>query len=441
MTLLLTLALFGLISAALVILFARNYWAAWVCVLFANCLNYAVGSDAILLGTIHLNPLDLLYFCLIPAGVVRSRFHELRVSSLTIFTAGYVLLFAFSTARGLGSFDLATVGNEGRGLIGEVIALLYFTTIPHEPKIVKRVVLAYIVYSVILIGICAGHYAGLPIGGVVGVTNNQPIIQGDIDRGLPATAAASIELALIFAASWVVYRKHSRWLPVVVGLSTIALLVLQHRSVWAMLIVAVICAALIDRPFFRYLLRVGGAVAAIGAVVLVSYIGVRQQLTGELEQSATNTNTLEWRFESWQRSVEQDQSALSVLVGLPVGSGYLRLDTNAGGFINFPPHNEFINQYLRVGILGTILLVLFLLRPVYLYFRNPDSGRLLYPSPACWILVTLSVIVFGFPYSYNLDAIALVAMANGLMYEPQAMSSAASEATGSWVFEGAGQLE
>jgi O-antigen ligase len=104
-----------------------------------------------------------------------------------------------------------------------------------------------------------------------------------------------------------------------------------------------------------------------------------------------------------------------VLIGFPIGSGYLRLDSAASGYIDAQPHNEIVNQYLRVGVFGTILLILFTVRPIYIYFREPDSGSLLYPTPASWVLVTIGVIVFGFPYSYSLEIFALVAMANGLI--------------------------
>ncbi|MGD0734810.1 MAG: hypothetical protein ABR976_06665 [Terracidiphilus sp.] len=408
----------GTVYVSLVWLLVRNFMVAWICVLTLTCLNFAFGSAVVVLGSVHLDLLDVLYFCLLPAGIIRLRFQELKLSTLNLLIGGYVFLFVLSVARGLAAFDLVTVGNEGRGLIGEVLALTYFTTIPHDRKIVKRVVIAQIVYSAVLVLICVLHYAGVPIGGIVGVTNGQKVYEGGIDRALPAGAVASIELAILFAASWAVYRNRSRWLQWLIGVFIAVVIVLQHRTVWVMLAITLAAAALIDARIARYLSKIGGAVTVLACIVLLAFIGLRTQIVGELQDSATNTDTLQWRFEGLESYLADDQSPLTVLIGMPIGSGYLRLDSSAGGYTNFQPHNEIVNQYLRVGIFGALLLILYTVRPIYIYFRDPNSGSLLYPTPASWILVTIGVIVFSFPYSYSVELFALVAMANGLIEAP-----------------------
>jgi len=406
----------GILYVSTVWLLVRNFLLAWILVLVASCSSYAFGAFAIVLINIHIYPLDFLDVCLLSAGIIRFRFQDLKLSTLYILVGGYLLLFALSVARGLATFDLATVGNEGRGLIGEVLALTYFTTIPYDRKIIKEIVIAQIAFSTALVLICILHFAGLPIGGVVGITNGQKIYDtGAIDRGLPAGAAASIELSVLFAASWATYRKHTRWLPWLIGIFIPTVILMQHRSVWAMLVVTLVAAWLIDVKVTQYLWKIGGAVAVIASIVIFSYIGLRSNLTEEFKYSTTNTGTLQWRIEGWIDSVSADQSPLSVLIGLPIGSGYLRLDSGAGGYTNFPPHNEIVNQYLRVGVIGAVIIILFMLRPIYIYFRDPDSGSLLYPTPTSWILVTIGVIVFGIPYSFSLELFALVAMANRIL--------------------------
>jgi hypothetical protein len=408
----------GTVYISLVWLLVRNFMVAWICLLIFTCLNYAFGTGVIVLGRIHLDPLDLLYFCLLPAGIIRFRFQDLKLSTLNVLVGGYLILFGLSAVRGFAAFDITTVGTEGRGLIGEVLAFAYFTTIPHDRKIVKKVVIAQIVYSAVLVLIAVLHYAGVPIGGSIGVTNGQKVFEGGIDRAVPAGAAASIELSMLFAASWAVYRNHSRWLHWLIGFFIAILIVLQHRTVWAMVAITLAAAALIDPKIVRYFWKIGGAVAIFACIVLFSFIGFRTQLVGELRNSATDTGTLQWRIEAWERSVSDDQSPLTALIGLPIGSGYVRLDSAAGGYTNLQPHDEIVNQYLRVGVFGAVIVILFTIRPIYIYFREPDSGSLLYPTPASWILVIIGLIVFGFPNSYPLELFALIAMANGLIEVP-----------------------
>ena len=76
----------------LVWLLARNFLLAWILVLTVTCLNFAFGTIAIVLGRIHLDPLDLLYFCLLSAGIVRFRFQDLKFSTLNLLVGGYLFL-------------------------------------------------------------------------------------------------------------------------------------------------------------------------------------------------------------------------------------------------------------------------------------------------------------------------------------------------------------
>jgi len=75
-----------------------------------------------------------------------------------------------------------------------------------------------------------------------------------------------------------------------------------------MFVVTLAAAFLIDARITRYLWKIGGAVAILACIVLFSFIGLRTQLVGELQDSATNTNTLQWRIEGWERSFSDDQS-------------------------------------------------------------------------------------------------------------------------------------
>lgn len=258
------------------------------------------------------------------------------------------------------------------------------------------------------------HYAGLPVGGTLGIAKDL-VLNEDIDRALPAAAASSIELSLLLLASWAVYRRHLRWIPVLCAAFLPLVIVLQHRTVWAMLAGTLLASAYLDRGVFRYLLRISAVAAGIGLIILTVNGELRVRLTDQLRESATNSDTFEWRLESWKRSLAQDQSVATMLVGLPVGSGFLRIDTAEGTYTAFPPHDEFINEYLRVGILGTVLLLLIVTRPIYGYFNNPESGMVLFPTPASWILVVIGAILFCIPYSATFDGFAFIAMANGVI--------------------------
>lgn len=412
------LALGAIGYIALVRFWVRNFYAAWFCLLALNFLNLTFGTDQVFLAGLHLAPLDLFNFSLLPAGIIRFRYHELKLNTLTVITACYLILFSFSAARGLSLFSLTTVGNEARGILGNLLAMIYFTTIPPDRKLVKKIVLTFMGFSAAMLPVIIGHLAGLPIGGAIGINGEAFVSEGYLDRPIGASPTAWVELSIVFAASWIVYRRHPRWMPVLTAIFIVVVITMQHRTVWAMLIVSVLASAFLDQKLFRYLLKSTGVVLVLGGILGLGYLGTRTQLSSNLQESATNGDTLQWRLQSWAESLAEEQTPTTVFFGFPIGSGYVRLDSDAGGFTDYPPHNELINQYLRVGILGAGLLLLFMLRPIYIYFRNPKAGYLLFPTPESWVLVTIGVIVFGIPYSGPAELFALIAMTNGLINLP-----------------------
>jgi hypothetical protein len=73
-------------------------------------------------------------------------------------------------------------------------------------------------------------------------------------------------------------------------------------------------------------------------------------------------------------------------------------------------------------LIGAALLVLSLARPIYGYFHRAYLGGLRFPTASSWVLVTIAIIIFGFPYSYTVDLIALVAMGNSVICASQKAS-------------------
>lgn len=390
-------------------LFARSFLAGWYALLIVSALGYAVGADSARFAGIHIFPSDALYFCLLAAGAIRSRVWELRFSPLSLTVMAYVGIFVLSMTRGLLQFEVTTVGPEARGFIGEIVAVIYFITVPHDREVIRKVVRAMILFAAFLVLIVVLHYAGLPVG--VDMTLDPTI---KIDRALQATAVGSIELALIFAAFWWTWEERgSRWMFVATVVFTTCVVGLQHRTVWGMLAVTLAMALFIDRDVLRVFLKALGLTAVAGLLVLVISPGLRSRLVADLQESATNSGTLTWRVQSSQRSIEQEEGLIEVLIGQPMGSGYSRLDIDTGTYTTAPPHDELVNQYVRLGLVGTLLLLAILLRPIWAVWRGGDDD-LLFPGANAWLIVAAAVFTFGIPYCFSAEIVAFAAMANGL---------------------------
>ncbi|SEF53046.1 hypothetical protein SAMN05421819_0323 [Bryocella elongata] len=414
-----------LILISIIRFFVRNFLGGWYALLFVSAAAYTFGEDSARFAGIHFFPIDLLNICLLAAGAIRSRVWELRFNALSLTVLSYIGIFLFSVARGFAHFGVTTTGTEARGFISEIVAVIYFITVPHDRNVIRKIVRADILFAAFLVGVVALHYAGLPIG--VDMASLDPT--NYIDRAIEAPAAASIMLSVIFAAFWWVYeRRGSRWMFVAASIFTAVTILLQHRTVWAMLVVGVLTAFVLDRSVFRVLVKTLCLSALGGVLVLGLSSSLRARLVADLQDSATNSGTFTWRLESWQRSIEQEGGIFDTLLGQPMGTGYTRLDIDTGTYTNLPPHNELVNQYLRLGVLGTLLLLAIMLRPLWSIWRNDDDA-LLFPDPAAWVIVTAALFTFGIPYCYTGELVALTAMANGLTSAEFALEQEATDIT------------
>jgi O-antigen ligase len=194
-------------------------------------------------------------------------------------------------------------------------------------------------------------------------------------------------------------------------------ILLQHRSVWTVMGVCSVAILFIDFRLVRRLFPLAVLAFVLVFCLAIAIYGTKGEASTQFEDSATNSGTWSWRVEAWQNSIyDEDQTALSVIFGQPMGNGFTRFDSAAGGFENAPPHSEYVVQYLRVGVPGLVLFLAFLLRPLLrLYELQRKNPFALFPSASVWCLIIVGVLVYGVTYGYDVPAIALVGIANSAL--------------------------
>ena len=84
-------------------------------------------------------------------------------------------------------------------------------------------------------------------------------------------------------------------------------------------------------------------------------------------------------------------------LGNPWGAATFGSTARRGQYENLPPHSEYIAQYLRVGILGLVLLsgISFSDPLVRLYALQRKDPFALFPSASVWCLIVIGVVVYG----------------------------------------------
>jgi O-antigen ligase len=325
-----------------------------------------------------------------------------------LIVLAYLVIFSASLFRGMILFGVQPASNDARGFVGGILAMLYFFTAPTDPQTIKKILMAYLSFGVGLVIVAGLHYAGLNVGTAV---------LDEKDRALPSASGEIIALCFFIGLAWITHRKAPqilRWLlPVFAGMA----IILQHRTVWTVMAVCSIAILFIDFKLIRRLIPLAAlaSVIAVGLAIVIYRTGT--EASAQFEDSATNEGTWNWRVEGWQNYVSDDtQTVPSMIFGQPMGSGYVRFDSASGGFADLPPHSEYIPQYLRVGILGLLLYLAFLLRPLLrLYELQRKDPLALFPSASVWCLIIVGILVYGITYAYDASAIALVGIANSAL--------------------------
>ena len=413
------IVLIGALAGLLfVVKLSRDFTWGWNSLLLANWFNFTFGISRGILGSFHLDLIDLVSISLFFAGLVRFVYRWREGSTSQTLTVVYAALFFLSFLRGVQVYGVNAAGNESRGLVASMIGITYFFTIPRDQAHIAKFLRSYLLYAAALFVVGLLAYAGLPIGAIAW---NHGVTGGMDDRLLPSPAAAAIAYSFIILSTWTAHQPQSsaRWMRWMAPLFLAMAVLLRTRTVWMMLIAMTAVMPLVDWKLLKRLIPIAslGVVAtlALGAAFYANNGGVSQQL----EKSAQDSGTWRWRVEGWRYLVMDNENTLTTsLIGKSTGGGYWRFESNTGSYTDDPPHSEYVSEYLCTGAIGLIAVVLLLFRPIFAFARaNQRSGDAIFPSSSTWCLMCLGAAVFSITYSLTPDGWALVGVANALLLE------------------------
>jgi hypothetical protein len=385
-----------------------------ISVVFANTLVLIIGEPQAVVGGFHLSGTDTIYICCLVAGVIRISQRAKMLTFSRAMAFGFLALFAFSLLRGFAANGIATTSNEARGFVGPLLAVLYFLDVDVGERSVRRYVHIYMAFGTILCIIAVLAALGVPVGS----TKLPWATAGDVNsRFVPADSAGAIGVCWLFSLS--VYQFRKRGLALQLG--SVAFLVfaiyMRHRTVWVMLLAATMSLIFIDGRIFRRIVPIV-LVAAIfvGGLAIYGSAHFEGASESDFSESASNAQTFQWRVNSWvQLFYDPDQTLSTVMIGKSIGSGYWRIDPETDLPITVAPHNEFVQDYLRVGAIGVLCLFAFSVRPILLLWRTKRSSLFdVYPSSSAWALVSFAALVFSITYSLAPHQYALIGIANAV---------------------------
>jgi hypothetical protein len=424
LTLILELTLLGCF-AVYTWLLSRSVHLGWISILLVQGYEFSFGIGHVLAGGIHLDPVDLVSMGLLCAGILRTLPRLGERNTARLIGLGFLLVFAFSLIRGAAAYGFITAANEARGFVPMIASVLYFLTAPADPRSIRKFIRLYFYYSLALVVVAVLAYAGLHVGGTAWLHAAAGDTDTIEDRLLPATAALGIALCFFFSLAWTTHRGSNaliRWLP---PLFLGTAIFLRHRSVWSVLAFGSISLLFVDtRLLRRYVSLAVFSLLVIVVFVSVSSLtkspesgGAISSTESQFSQSASDTGTWIWRVEVWGALLfSEDQTPETVLLGKPLGGGYVTLNAQAGNWINSPPHSEYVADYSRVGLVGVALLLCYLVRPLIRFWSLSRTDKLaVEPSTSAWIALLLGLLVYGVTYTIPLDSFALAGVAGAFV--------------------------
>lgn len=316
---------------------------------------------------VAIKPEDAL-FGLLLADVLRrpNRFLSItRRHRLTITLTGIVMLG--SLLVGLSIYG-ATAANEARGFLWGIglIAWLLNMDWSHPAMIQKLRRWAYVT-GWALVALFVFHAATFGIGAADSFVTTD---NGTEQTGRPLVSGQAMFLTLIAFYILMNSSRRGRASRVCIAILFVTVAVLcQHRSVWAVIAVALVCGL--------FKLRLSGFVqvffAGLSSVIVlaVAYTsGAFDETFSKLAYSTTSVGTYDARVDTWWVLIDDslDRGAAAIIFGTPFGFGYDRMSSQ--GLLTFNPHNWFVMIYLRMGLLGLAVFLSVLLIAVRSILRH-----------------------------------------------------------------------
>lgn len=216
-------------------------------------------------------------------------------------------------------------------------------------------------------------------------------------------AALAIILAWVVGAGKASVRIACLFVPFIM-----AVLLLQHRSVWvatlAALVFLYIAVPQLRSRFLQYSF-LGIMLITIALVPLYIFGGldsIIDALGDSVEEALQSKgSTFTWRLQSTHELFMQwiNGGPLVYLIGKPFGSGYERYLVDLGHTTNYSPHNFYIQLLLRVGLLGTIAVVVAYLIAIYrLWTCRKIDSTVTFIGFIPFAAILISSLVFFYPY-------------------------------------------
>jgi hypothetical protein len=334
-----------------------------------------------------------------------------RKDSVLLVLFLWIMILGLNYILGLRAFGLQVATNEFRSYFYIICITLYVASLNMYivwPQI-ERVFLfgAFCLLVVSIVGLVDGDFSrsGRPIG---------------------SSHALLILQALLIAIFMYNRRQLSPALmPFVVFLFPL-LVILQHRSIWVVMLFSFVFICILEPAMRGRIIRLGviGLVVVGGLCAFIFGTTIFEALKNSFDEAALvgmseKNNTFFWRMQGWSSLLagKQMDSAQDLLIGNPFGSGWERTVLTGDGVDQVrseTPHNFYVQTFLRGGVLGFfafLALHIMILRKLFCRAQIDLECR---PVFLCLTIVITSQMIYYIPYGS--DYVQAIFLGSGIAW-------------------------
>ena len=315
--------------------------------------------------------------------------------------AAYGFLLFYSLFVGI-NLNGTAAGVDFRNLFYYWTGALYFMSFAYSKALLDKILKYWLLICSILLLIVyfrfVAEYLHLPISAIWIKADS-----GDIRfRVITSGQAYLLGASIIMLFSRYLILGDIKPSKIAIALFIIAIIALQHRSVWAATLFAILSATLLPGIKSSKLISNLLVIGLLGFILLIPilYYGYADKILGMIGKSAEratdlSTGTFGGRVNGWQHIIVYwlQSPFLNQLMGDPFGGTYAGM----GAF----PHNFTFQNLLRVGTLGTFIFYSFyllILGRLYINIRNNKEDKF---YSLLFFMLIISQMVYYIPYGTN----------------------------------------
>jgi hypothetical protein len=384
------------------------FWQAW--------MIEPLPSILVLIG-ISVYPEDIVFSVLVLAGIIRlAQFGPrmyLRSPYMGWIIFGMLIVIAFF--RGVVAFGPGAAGVEFRKFFYFFSGALYFSTFSPSAARIKNIGKLWFCVSILLI-LCVFLRWGMELLGL-------PMAERWSSRGTMRVLSAAETLFLAQTLLVCLYLRMGRGIAFELRHFAVVLLpvviLLQHRTVWVVLLAAIFLILLREGMLRKRVLLVISISGVAMAATLLLIVGDHEM--DKLMASAANLSTWEWRVSGWKVLIgEHLRNPVNVLIGKPFGAGYARLIGPHYNMVEVSPHNFYIEILLRLGLAGLLCLLFLYKGLLQLFYEHQKyTQNPAYFNPRLLFALALTQLVYFITYSPNHEQGILLGIMFGVAFALQ----------------------